>query len=126
MNTAPQGVAKTHPATREVLPDDPMELSGFEVPGDPGLMLRLVVEEYARMGFDAAALLRLARDPNYQALHGLWRHFGEQGLASEVARTLERCGVLRATTREAPRPPESGALVQLDPIFGSTRREFRR
>ena len=54
----PHSTAKVHPATREVLPDDPMEMHGFEVPGDPNLMLRLLVEEYARMGWGAEEILQ--------------------------------------------------------------------
>ena len=50
-------VPKVHPASREMLPDDPLEMHGFEVPGDPELMLRLLVEEYARMGWGMEAIL---------------------------------------------------------------------
>jgi hypothetical protein len=103
---------KTHPATREMLPDDPLELTGFELPGDPELMLRLLVEEFARMGFDAAAILRLARDPNYQAFHGLRRCFGDAELAARINQILARCGVLRVTTKEAPAAPRE--LVQIE------------
>jgi hypothetical protein len=96
------GATKTHPARRELLPDDPLELTGFEVPGDPDLMLRLLVEEYARIGWDAEAIMRLARDPTYQAFHGLWRHLGEERLCQRVAQVLVRCGVLRVRHTEAP------------------------
>ena len=33
-------VEKVHPASREVLPDDPLSLHGVEVPGDADLMMR--------------------------------------------------------------------------------------
>jgi len=102
---------KIHPATREILPDDPMEMTGFEVPGDPELMLRLLVEEYARIGWTAEAIMQLARDPNFQAFHGLWRSFGETQLRYRVEQVLSRCGVMRVrTTQAAPTPP----LVQLE------------
>jgi len=107
----PDATPKIHPATREILPDDPLEMTGFEVPGDPDLMLRLLVEEYARIGWTAEAIMQLARDPNYQAFHGLWRHFGEEELRDRVEQVLSRCGVMRVRTTEAePTPP----LVQLE------------
>lgn len=108
----PNAIPKVHPATREILPDDPMEMHGFEVPGDPGLMLRLLVEEYARIGWEAQAIMRLARDPNYQALFGLLRFFGEEELTARVNQTLSRCGVIRVKTKET--EPISERLVQLE------------
>ena len=108
----PNAIPKVHPATREILPDDPMEMHGFEVPGDPGLMLRLLVEEYARIGWEAQAIMRLARDPNYQALFGLLRFFGEEELTARVSQTLARCGVIRVKTTET--EPISERLVQLE------------
>ena len=50
-------VPKAHPATREMLPEDPLEMQAFEVPGDPELMLRFIVEEYAGIGWDADAIM---------------------------------------------------------------------
>jgi hypothetical protein len=106
-------VSKIHPATREMLPEDPMEMHAVEVPGDPVLMLRLLVEEYGRMGFDAAAIMRLARDPNYQAFHGLLKFFGETELSTRVSDILSRCGIMRVTTREAPLPPTELVQIQM-------------
>lgn len=102
---------KTHPATREILPDDPLELSGFEVDGDPELMLRLLVEEYARMGWGLDALMELARNPFYVGFHGLWRAYGEEELKKRMSEVLARCGVVRITTRET--QPLSERLVQI-------------
>ncbi len=106
------GTAKVHPASREMLPDDPMEMHGFEVPGDPNLMLRLLVEEYARIGWGAEAILQLARDPNYQAFHGLLQFFGEEELTAQIGQILAQCGVIRVTTKET--VPISERLVQLE------------
>ena len=98
MNSANvDAVPKVHPASREILPDDPMEMHGFEIPGDPALMLRLLVEEYARIGWGLEDLMRLARDPNYTAFHGLWRSLGEEELRRRIAAALSRCGVIRVT-----------------------------
>jgi hypothetical protein len=74
-------------------------------------MLRLLVEEYARIGWEAEAIMQLARDPNYQAFHGLWRTFGEDVLRGRVEHVLSRCGVMRVRQTESePAPP----LVQLE------------
>ena len=46
-------------------PGDPQILSGTDVPGgDPLVMLRSLVEEYARMGFDEGRLVSLFLDPS--------------------------------------------------------------
>lgn len=105
-------VPKVHPATRPVEPDDPMNLFAVEVPGDPELMLRLLVEEYARMGWDLDALVGLFRDPFYVAAHGLWLHYGEQDLKRRLSDFLGRVGVVRAKT--ITRIPPSERLVQID------------
>jgi hypothetical protein len=105
-------VPKVHPATRPVEPDDPMNLFAVEVPGDPELMLRLLVEEYARMGWGLDALLGLFRDPFYVAAHGLWLHYGEEELRRRLAAMLSRVGVVR--TRTTTRDPASEQLVQID------------
>jgi hypothetical protein len=105
-------VPKVHPASREMLPDDPLEMHGFEVPGDPELMLRLLVEEYARIGWGAEAILELARDPNYQAFYGLRQAYGDEGLRRRVSDALLRCGVIRVKTTET--EPLSERLVQID------------
>jgi len=75
-------------------------------------MLRLLVEEYARIGWGAEAILELARDRNYQAFHGLLQFFGEEELTVQIQKILARCGVLRVTTKET--VPISESLVQIE------------
>jgi hypothetical protein len=99
-------VPKIHPATRPVEPEDPLNLFGYEFEGDPELMLCMIVEEYARMGYGCDALMELASNPFYQALHGLWQLLGEAELRSRVERIISRCGVLRTSWRESPLPPD--------------------
>ena len=60
-------VPKVHPLDREMLPEDPLEMQAFEVPGDTELMFRIVVEEFARMGWDRAAIVATARDDTVMA-----------------------------------------------------------
>jgi hypothetical protein len=105
-------VPKVHPATRPVEPEDPMNLFAVEVPGDPELMLRLLVEEYARMGWGFDALADLFRDPFYVAAHGLWLHYGEEELRRRLTTMLRRVGVVRTKTTMA--APTSERLVQID------------
>jgi hypothetical protein len=104
------GTRKIHPLDREMLPDDPLEIQAFEVPGDTDLMFRIVVEELARMGSDKAEIVALARDPFYAALHGLWRLYGEEEFTVRVSQALSRVGVVRVRTLEKSPP---GELVQI-------------
>lgn len=114
--TPGDAVAKVHPALREMLPDDPLELNATVVEGDPDLMLRMIVEEYARIGCDADRILALARDPFYMGLHGLWLAWGEAALRQRVEAILGRCGVIRVRHVEAPPQPP---LVQLEMPHGA-------
>ena len=102
---------KTHPLDREMLPEDPLELQAFEVPGDVELMFRIVIEEFARMGWNSAAIFALARNPFYQALHGLWRLHGEVEFQRRVNQILARVGVIRVREFVAPSPSE---LLQIE------------
>ena len=113
MNSANGNAApKVHPASREILPDDPLQMHGFEVPGDPALMLRLLVEEYARIGWGVDEIMQLARDPNYTAFHALWRSLGEEEFRRRIGAALSHCGVIRVTATET--EPLSERLVQID------------
>ena len=108
----PSAAAKVHPATREILPDDPLEMHAVQVPGDANLMLRLLVEEYARIGWGLEPIMQLARDPNYRAFHGLYQLFGEDELRRRVADIISRCGIIRVKTKET--APGSEQLVQIE------------
>jgi hypothetical protein len=105
-------VPKVHPASREVLPDDPMQMHGYEIPGDSELMLRMLVEEYARIGWGADAIMQLARDPNYTAFYGLRQSLGEDELRRRVGHIIARCGVIRIKATET--EPPSERLVQIE------------
>lgn len=106
----PLGVMKTHPTEREMLPEDPLELRGHEMPGDARLMLTMLVEEMARMGWNEEHIVALTRDPFYQALYGLWRLFGEVAVRREIRAILARVGVSRVRATVAPTEDE---LVQI-------------
>jgi hypothetical protein len=111
MSTHIQGTPKVHPLDREMLPEDPLHIQAFEVPGDTELMFRVVIEEFAKMGWDEVAILGHARNPFYAALHGLWRLYGEDDFHNRVRQVLSRVGVIRVRMIVAPTP---GDLVQLE------------
>ena len=75
-------------------------------------MLRLLVEEYARMGWGLEALVGLFRDPFYVAAHGLWLHYGEDELRRRLTALLSRVGVIRVKTTVSSPPAEQ--LVQIN------------
>jgi hypothetical protein len=104
--------AKPHPARRAMEPEDPLNLHAVEVPGDPQRMLRMLVEEYARMGWNLEALLAMFRDPLYRAAHGLWLLYGEEELRRRITAVLARTGVWRARTLNS--RPISEQLVQIE------------
>jgi hypothetical protein len=109
-------VPKVHPASREVMPDDPMTLCATPVEGDPDLLVRAVVQEYAWMGWDAEQIAALFRDPFYPMLHGLRRALGEAGVRERIDAVFRLCGVFRfrATVREEP-DDAAPELVQIGP-----------
>lgn len=104
-------VPKVHPATRDVEPEDPMNLHGFEVPGDPEIMMRMLVEDFARLGHGLDDLMSMARDPFYHALHGVWLMYGDDELRRRLTAILSRVGVMRVRTVFAPEAP---GLVQIN------------
>jgi hypothetical protein len=118
MTTRPENfVPKVHPATRAVEPDDPLALHATPVAGDPEVMLRAVVQEYAWLGWDADQVLALFRDPFYPVLNDLRDALGEEALGERIGAIFRRTGVyrFRATVREAPEEVEA-ELVQIGPM----------
>jgi hypothetical protein len=109
-------VPKVHPATRPVEPEDPMTLEAIPVAGDPDLMLRCLVEEYAWMGWDTEEIFRLFRDPSYPVLYSLLRAIGEEKIRDKIQSILGQTAVLRfaGTVREDIEPVEpEPELVEL-------------
>jgi hypothetical protein len=108
-------VAKVHPTTRSMEPDDPLDLNATLVAGDVDLMFRSVVQEYAWMGWGAEPILGLFRDPFYPALNGLWQALGDDETRSRIESILARTGVIHfhATVLVA-EPDESDLELDLD------------
>jgi len=64
----------------EFAAEDPMELVGMVLPGDPGqleAMAEAIVEEYVRMGWEAERLMTLFCNPMFLATHRIYRQKGE-------------------------------------------------
>ena len=87
-----------HPLSRPASSDDPMVLSGEQVKGDPLVMIDSLVEEFARIGYDANGIHDLFTRPHFQATHSLTQRFGESVIRARIEETLQRCGVFRVTS----------------------------
>ena len=101
---------RTHPKDRVPQADDPMEISGIEIEGDPQVMLQCIVEEFARMGCDSDTILRMFDDPFFQGPHGLTKAFGREYIRDRVNRILKRSGVMSVLFIE--QPPED----EIEPV----------
>ena len=69
--------------------DDPMELVGMVMPGEPGqleAMAECLVEEYVRLGWDARRLMTLFVNPMFMATHRIYRQKG----AAYVREVIDR------------------------------------
>jgi hypothetical protein len=109
-------VPKVHPLARLAEADDPYTLHATPVTGDPEVMLRCLVQEYAWMGWGEEQILALFHDPGYPVLNGLRAHYGEAGLRARLGELVRQTGVFQfqATVQEAPEPEdEEPELIQL-------------
>jgi hypothetical protein len=102
---------RPHPVHRPVEPEDPMCLNAIEFDGDPDFMLKIMVEEYARLGCDLPTFIGLCQEPFYQGLYGLWVHFGEDELRRRASEAFARCGVVRVSVKHT--RPATDQLVQI-------------
>jgi len=82
-------------------PDDPMELHAQGVTGDPTIMLDSLIEEFARMGWNASRIEELFHDPFYQAMYDLKSKLGVSTIRSRIESVLCRHGVIRVREQHA-------------------------
>ena len=61
-----------------------MDLHVTMAEGDPDLLLRSVVQEYAWIGWDADQIAALFGDPFYPLLYGLRQALGEAGVRQRI------------------------------------------
>jgi hypothetical protein len=114
-STASRFVPKVHPVTRPIEPEDPFALNATPVSGDPDLMIRAVVLEYAWLGWSADQIISLFRDPFFPLLHGLWQTLGESELRARIASLVATSGIFRfrSTIVETPADAESDSFDDL-------------
>lgn len=93
--------ARPAPARRPVEPEHPMVLEGGVVEGDTRLMLRILVEELLRAGIKPDDLVRLSRNPEYQALFAARQCLGDDAADQEIRETMARVGAGRAEVWES-------------------------
>jgi hypothetical protein len=104
-------VPKVHPLSRAAGPDDPLTLNATAVAGDPDVLIRALVQEYAWMGWDAGQVAALFHDPFYPMLHGLLEALGEAGIRERIDAVFDRGGVFRFRARVYEAPDDSGPEV---------------
>ena len=83
--------------------DDPMELVGMVMPGEPGqleAMAECIVEEYVRLGWDARRLLTLFVNPMFMATHRIYRQKGEAYVQELIDRMCEKWAPLVHSVNE--------------------------
>ena len=65
----------------EFVEEDPLELVGMVMPGEPGQLERMaetIVEEYVRMGWDERRLITLFVNPMFMATFRIYQQKGDQ------------------------------------------------
>jgi hypothetical protein len=88
-----------HGRDKEPESGDPMELVMNSIPaGDPVMLARCVIEEYAMMGMNEEEILELFRQPIYQT-HGLHQERGETWVRNLIQEVLGRTGRLRVSVK---------------------------
>ena len=73
--------------------DDPMELVGMVMPGEPGqleAMAEAFVDEYARLGWDEKRILALFVNPFFLATHRIYRQKGEAYVRELISKTCAK------------------------------------
>lgn len=77
----------------EFVPEDPMDLNGIVLPGEPGqleAMAECFVEEYVRLGWDPPRLMGLFTNPMFLATHRIYRQKGEAYVRELIAHVSAR------------------------------------
>jgi hypothetical protein len=77
-------------------PEDPMDLVGMVMPGEPGqleAMAECFVEEYVRMGWDEQRLMTLFTHPLFMATHRIYRQKGEAYVRELIRNTCAKWAV---------------------------------
>ncbi|MBI4476899.1 MAG: hypothetical protein HY654_06970 [Acidobacteria bacterium] len=84
--------------------NDPHELVGIELPGDPSVtreMAAAFADEFAQLGLTRAQILALYRRAEYAGAHRAWRLLGEREIARLVDESLAVWGSVRRVVVDA-------------------------
>jgi hypothetical protein len=76
--------------SKEVDPEDPLQLEAALVEGEPLLMLDSLIEEYALQGLDSSEILQLFENPFFLATHSLMQQMGKPFIQRRIEGILER------------------------------------
>ncbi len=87
--------------TKQLDPDDPMEIKADVIAGDERLMMECLIEEFAHLGWGAKKIARMFDEPFFLASHGLEKRFGRQAVLECIEHTLARCGVFHFEMEES-------------------------
>ena len=86
---------------KEADPNDPLELRCKTIPGDPVFLARCVIEEFASLGYEAADLFTLFREPVYPMLNDILAREGEARVRGLIEQVLIQHGRLKVITELA-------------------------
>ena len=95
--------------TKQLEPDDPMEMKAAVISGDERLMMVCLIEEFAHLGWGAKKISKIFSEPFFLASHGLEKRFGEQAVLECIEHTLARCGVFHFEMKESATPDRGSA-----------------
>jgi hypothetical protein len=77
----------------EFVDEDPMELVGMVLPGEPGEVERMaecIVDEYVRLGWNEARLMALFTTPMFMGTYRIYRYKGEEYVRELIRSTVNR------------------------------------
>ncbi len=124
MSDEPRWVPKVHPLSRPMAEEDPLELHGVLVDGDPVEMVRCVMEEFAAMGWQRPQLLRLFRDPEYPGLVQVARSLGWSTIEAIADDVTRRYGAFRIRVHYVAPPEEESPSEAAGPEVVPLRNPF--
>jgi hypothetical protein len=77
----------------EFVDEDPMELVGMVLPGEPGeeeRMAECIVDEYVRLGWNEARLMALFTTSMFMGTYRIYRYKGELYVRELIRNTVNR------------------------------------
>lgn len=102
---------------KQIETDDPMELVGMVMPGEPGeleAMAECFVEEYVRLGWNETRLMTLFRSSMFMATNRIYRIKGEAWVRELIRRISAQWGAfaVNEAVTKTDMVPATCALVE--------------